>query len=253
MFDDGDLTDDGFLGGRVRILQPRKGYRAATDPVLLAASVVARAGQSVLELGCGVGVASLCLATRVPGLVLCGIERQADYAELARRNSAANRAPFDVIEGSVDSLPSELRARSFDHVIANPPYFRNGAGTRADDAGRDAALREQTPLAVWVDAALKRLRPDGWLTMINLAERLPDVLVALEGRAGSIAILPIAPRQGREASRVIVRARKGGGGGARLLAPFILHDGPQHLRDGDDYSTAARAVLRDGVAVSAFD
>ena len=51
----GDLTCDDFLGGRLSIWQPRDGYRAGVDPVLLAASVPARAGQSVLELGCGTG------------------------------------------------------------------------------------------------------------------------------------------------------------------------------------------------------
>lgn len=253
MGDDAELTDDGFLGGRIRIFQPRKGYRAATDPVFLAASVAAHSGQSVLELGCGVGVASLCLAARVPGLRLCGIERQADYAALACRNAVANGVPFEVIEGSIDSLPAKLRASSFDHVIANPPYYRSGAGTRADDVGREAALREETPLPVWVDVAMRRLAPGGWLSMINLAERLPDILVALDGRAGSLAILPIAPRHGRAASRVVVRARKGGGGAARLLAPLIVHDGPEHLRDGDDYSVLARAILRDGAAVPGFD
>jgi tRNA1Val (adenine37-N6)-methyltransferase len=46
-----ETTFDAFLGGRITLEQPTKGYRAGVDPVLLAASVPARAGQSVLELG----------------------------------------------------------------------------------------------------------------------------------------------------------------------------------------------------------
>lgn len=80
-----DTTDNGFLGGRLQLLQPRRGYRAGLDPVLLAASVAARPGQAVLELGCGVGTALLCLGARVPGLSLTGVELQPDYAALARR------------------------------------------------------------------------------------------------------------------------------------------------------------------------
>ncbi|MGB7270367.1 MAG: methyltransferase [Albidovulum sp.] len=253
MFEDSDLTCDRFLGGRLQILQPRAGYRAATDPVLLAAAVQARAGQSVLELGCGAGVASLCLATRVPGLLLCGVERQPAYADLARRNGAANGIALNVIEADLSALPAEIRAQSFDHVLANPPYFSAGEGTRAKDQGREAALREQTPLADWVTVALKRLRPDGWVTMIHLAERLPALLGALCGKAGSITILPVAAREGREASRVIVRARKGGRASARLLAPLVIHDGPAHQRDGDDYSAIAREILRDGAPIPGLD
>lgn len=252
MFDDADLTDDGFLGGRIRVLQPRIGYRAATDPVLLAAAVPARAGEAVLELGCGAGVASLCLAARVPGLRLAGVERQPAYAQLARRNAAANGVAFEVTEADLAALPAQLRAQSFDHVLANPPYFRTGNGTGAADQGREAAFREATPLAVWVEVALRRLRAEGWLTMIHLAERLPDLLTALQAKAGSIAVLPITARTGRPASRVIVRARKGGRGAMVLLSPFVLHDGAEHLQDGDDYSAAARAVLRDSGALSEF-
>ncbi len=236
------LTQDGFLGGRVMAWQPVAGYRAATDPVFLAAACPAVAGEAVLELGCGVGVAALCLGVRVPGVRVTGVERQADYAALARRNGV------DVVEADLGALPPDLRARSFDHVIANPPYFGTGNGTAARDAGREAALREETPLADWLAVARARLKPKGWLTLIHLAERLPDVLAGLGG-FGSIAVLPMAAREGRVASRVIVRARKGGRGPFTLLPPFLVHEGAEHPGDGDDYCATARAVLRDGAAL----
>ena len=247
-----DLTDDGFLGGRLRILQPRVGYRAATDPVMLAAAAPVGAGESVLELGCGVGVAGLCLLARVPGSAVEGIERQADYAALARRNADRNNLPMRVSDGDLARPPAALRARSFDHVIANPPYFRAGDGTMAGDPGREAAFREETPLAGWIDAGLRRLVPGGWLTLIHLTDRLGDILAGLGSRAGSIAILPVAPRTGRPAGRVIVRARKGAKAPLTLHAPFVLHEGTAHLRDGDDFTAAARAVLRDGAPLPGF-
>lgn len=245
---DQDLTDDGFLGGRLRILQPRGGYRAATDPVLLAAAVSARQAETVLDLGCGVGVASLCLAARVPGLVLTGVERQAAYADLARRNAARNGLAMTVVEADLAALPAELRS-SYDHVIANPPYYSPGAGTSARNPGREAALREETPLAVWIDTATRRLRPGGWLTLIQDAARFPDLVAALDDRLGSVTLLPVQPRDGREASRIILRARKGSRAAARLLAPLVLHHGPAHLADGDDFTPEVRAILRDGVAI----
>ncbi len=249
MFPDGALTRDLFLDGRLTILQPKDGYRAAMDPVLLAAAIPARAGDTVLELGCGAGVASLCLARRVPGMMMTGLEKQPAYADLARRNAACNGLALEVIEGDIAALPADLRDRSFDHVIANPPYFPTGSGTPARDIGRELAQREDLALADWVRIGLKRLRPGGRLTIIQATDRLPDLLCALGTGAGSTAVLPIAPRIGRPAGRVILQTRKGGRGAFRIGPAFILHHGAVHLKDGDNLTETARTVLRDAQAI----
>lgn len=242
----GDLTRDDFLGGRLHILQPARGYRAGIDPVLLAASVPARPGQAVLELGCGVGVAVLCLGRRVPKLRLTGLEMQPDYADLARRNAADNGLALDVVTGDVAAMPEPLRARRFEHVIANPPYFRPGARTPADDPGREAALSEQTPLAAWVEAAARRCTPGGYVSMIQTAERLPELLSAAARHLGSIEVLPLIPRPGRDARRVLLRARKGGRARFRLHDGWVLHDGPAHDGDRENYTAATASILRFG-------
>lgn len=228
------ITQDALLGGRVLLRQPARGYRAATDPVFLAAACPARPGQSVLDLGCGAGAAALCLAARVPGLTLHGLELQADYAALARANAAPAAAA--------------LRGLSFDHVVMNPPYF-DAADAPSPLADRDAARREATPLPVWIDAALRRLRQGGWLTLIHRAGRLPEILAALGDRAGDVAVRPLAARAGRAAGRVVVRARKDSRGPFRLCPPLVTHDGAAHVADGDDFSAEARAILRDAAAM----
>ncbi|MCA8868523.1 MAG: methyltransferase [Rhodobacteraceae bacterium] len=249
MFGEADLTLDGFLGGRLRILQPRHGYRAATDPVLLAAAVPARTGQSVLELGCGVGVASFCLGARVPGLALSGVEVQADYADLARRNAVANGMAFSVFDADLAALPSELKQQRFDHVILNPPYLLPHDGTSADNGGREQALREATPLAVWLDVATSRLLPGGYLSLIQLSQRLADILAGLDRRMGSIEIKPLTSRIGRSSDRLILRARKGGRAALKLHAPLILHEGSAHRRDGDSYNAELQGILRQSAAL----
>jgi tRNA1(Val) A37 N6-methylase TrmN6 len=242
-------TVDALLGGRVRLAQPACGYRAATDPVLLAAACPARPGESALDLGCGAGAAALCLAARVPGVDLSGLELQPAYAALARRNAAAQGVAMIVHEGDVGAPPPELKAQVFDHVIANPPFFEAGAPA-SPAADRDAARRDGAGgVALWIDAGLKRLKQGGWLTVIHRAERLPDMLAPLAGRAGSVAVLPLAAREGRDAKRVILKARKDRGGPFRLAAPLVLHAGPAHDRDADDFTEAARAILRDAAAL----
>ena len=238
-----ELTTDDFLGGRLRITQPARGYRAGADAVMLAAACPASPGETVLELGCGAGVASLCLARRVPGLTLTGLERQPDYAALARHNAAANALPLSVIEGDLAAPPPALRGASFDHVIMNPPFFLGG--TPAPDPGRAGARSEETPLSLWIDAALRRLKPKGWLTVIQRADRLDGLICGLQGRAGALTILPLAARRGAEAGRIILAARKGAGAPLRLLAPFVIHAAEYHQGDGEDLTPEAAAVLRD--------
>lgn len=249
VFRDDELSRDLFLGGRLVLLQPRRGYRAGVDPVLLAAAVPARSGQTVLELGCGGGAAILSLGARVPDLTLVGVELQPRYADLARRNAAQNGLDLKVVCGDLTELPPDLRQSQFDHVIANPPYFRAGAHAAAADPGRRTALGEATPLADWVAAAARRLAPRGYLHVIQRSDRLPDLIAGCAGRLGSIEVLPLSARDGRAPDLLILRARKGGRAAFRLHAPLILHEGAQHMRDAESYRAEIAQVLRDGAAL----
>lgn len=243
-FDDAELSCDAFLDGRIRLWQPRRGYRAATDPILLAAFVPARPGQRVLELGLGAGTAALCLAARVPGLALHGLELQPAYAELARRNAAANRLPLVVHEGDLARPPAALRAMAFDHVLANPP-FHDRRDPAAADPGRDTAHREAgLGLGDWIAAGLRRLVPGGRLVLVLRTARLGEALAGLAGRAGSVEILPIAAREGAPAQRLLLRARKGRAAPLTLYPPLTFHAGRAHAADGESYTAAAQAVLR---------
>lgn len=239
---------DGFLGGRLQIAQPVTGYRSGADAVMLAAACPASPGQQILELGCGAGVALLCLGLRVPDLRLAGLERQEVYADLARANSLSNGISLQIWHGDLTAPPADLVSRSFDHVIANPPYFTSG--TASPDQGRSGARHEDTPLAAWIDAGLRRLAPGGRLVTIQRADRLPDLLVALAGRAGDITVLPVAAREGRDAGRIIVGAKKGARGGSRLLSPLIMHAAMSHTDDRQDLTDQATGILRDTAQIN---
>ena len=227
------------------VSQPVRGYRSGTDTVLLAAACPATAGQRVLDLGCGAGVASFCLATRVTGLDLHGVEVQDDYAALAEANARTLGIALTVHRGDIAAPPASLRAIQVDHVIANPPYYEEQASIAPNDTGRDRAFREAAPLDIWVDCGLRRLVHGGWLTMVHRAERLPEILAALAGRAGNIAVKPLTGRSGQPATRVILRARKGAHGIFRLYPPLVMHSGEHHQQDGEALAPAAERILRD--------
>lgn len=233
-------TEDALLGGRVRLVQPRRGYRAAIDPVLLAAAVGANAGESVLDVGCGTGAAALCLAARCAEVTVVGLERDPDVAELARAGIASSglEGRVRVVAGDIVRPPAELRRQSFQWVMSNPPYLDARRARVPDEAGRRAARVESVPLDAWIAACLARLAPGGRLVLIHRADRLADLLASLAGRAGEIVVLPLWPRPGAAAIRVLLRARKASRAPGRLLPGLVLHQ-------PDGRSTeAARAVLR---------
>ena len=196
-------SDDRLLDGRVCLRQPLAGYRAAIDPVLLAAAVPARPGDRVLELGCGVGAAALCLLTRQPDLAVTGLELQPGLAALARHNAEVNglsagSAPgsaaggLTVVEGDVAAPPKTLGS-GYDRVLLNPP-FQPSAVEASPLASKDLANREgRAPLTVWLELGLRRLKQGGTVTLIHRAERLNAILAGLDGFAGDLRVLPLWP------------------------------------------------------------
>ena len=248
-----ETRDDAFLGGRLVIRQPVRGYRAGADPVFLAAAVAAKPGERVLELDCGVGTALLCLGARVAGLDLTGVERQGDLADLARGNAETAGIGARIVTGDLGELPPEIAGESFDQVMFNPPFFDRGAGSASPDQGRETGRGAAETLNFWIDTALRRLRPGGGLTLIHRIEHLPATLAGLGERAGNIRVLPLQPRRLKPAKLFLLTAKKGSKGGFGLLPPLVLHEGDAHVKDGDSYTRAASDVLRQGVALALAD
>jgi len=241
------VSDDALLGGRVKLLQPTEGYRVAIDPVLLAAAVPAMAGDAVLDIGCGVGAAALCLAARVAGCRVTGIEMQRELVRLAGENATRNGVAdrVAVMAGDIRNPPPRLEPRSFAHVMANPPYMEAEAASPSPlPAKATATVEGEADLAAWVRFALAMARPRGSVTFIHRADRLEHLLAQFAGRAGGIVVLPLWPGAGKPAKRVIVHARKDIATPTRLLPGLVLHEA-----DGR-FTREADAVLREGKVIS---
>ncbi len=238
-----DWSEDTLLGGRLRLRQPAQGYRVAIDPILLAAAVPAVATDTVLDIGCGVGAAALCLAARVPECRITGIEAQMALVRLAVENIALNNFEGRVraMGGDILRPPPRLEPGSFTQVMANPPYLEEGAGTPSPHSGKALAQIEGVAnLAYWVRFALSMTRPRGGITFIHRADRLDALLAQFTGRAGAITVLPLWPTYGTPAKRVIVHARKDIASPTRLLPGLVLHGIDGH------YTKPAEAILRHG-------
>jgi tRNA1(Val) A37 N6-methylase TrmN6 len=225
-----EFTEDAFLGGQLRLRQPRSGHRAGHDAMLLAAGTLARPGDRVVDFGAGVGAAGLAVARRVAGIELVLVEIDPGLAGLARENAVSNAIAADVIVLDVTAQPSAFGAvglgpDTVDVALMNPP-FNDRARHRAspDKARAMAHVAKNATLENWVGAARKTLRSGGVLTLIWRADGLAEVLAALDRGFGSLAILPVHGSAKLPAIRLLVRAIKGGRAPTQIHAALVLND-----------------------------
>ncbi len=250
MADDEGLTDDAFLGGRLNILQPRRGFRAGIDSVFLAAAVPARPGQRVFEAGTGPGVAALCLAARVPDLRIHGVEHDAAAARLAQENASRNRLRENlrITCADVRKVPGAglagLAQNSFHHAFANPPYFASGRVVPPASPRRAVAhvFAAEDGIDAWLRALTAMVAHRGTVSVIHPASALEPLLTAFCRRLGDVRAAPLFPRAGAPASRVIVQGVKGSRAPLALLPGIVLH------RADGGFTAEAEAVLRHGSA-----
>jgi tRNA1(Val) A37 N6-methylase TrmN6 len=246
-----DLTDDGVLGGRLRILQPRVGHRAGHDAILLAAATAAHANEHAVDFGSGVGTAGLALATRVAGLSVTLIDVDPELVALATQNAARNgladrvsAVALDVTAPARAMMEAGLAPASCDHVLMNPPFHDAQRQHVSPEARRSRAhVGSPDLLGEWIAAARRILRPSGSVTLIFSASGIADVLGAFGAGFGAVAILPIYPKPAASAIRILVRAVKGS------RAPHAIRPG-LWLNDADGRPSAeAQAVLRGGTTL----
>ncbi|MSP30825.1 MAG: methyltransferase domain-containing protein [Acetobacteraceae bacterium] len=236
-----EITENTLLNGRLRYRQPRLGFRSGIEPIFLAATIPARAGERVLEAGSGAGATLLCLAARVPGITALGIEINPDLVALATSNGAISPlADLHFIAGDITAGPE---IGLFHHACANPPYHTSGSTPSPLPARAQAKLAAAGLFAAWIVALASRLRPRGTLSLIVPAAAVPACLEAFRAaRCGSVILLPLWPRAGRVAKLVLLRAVRGGRGVFQLLPGLILHD-------AHGFTPAAQAILRDAAAL----
>lgn len=250
-----DTTVDVFLGGKLSVEQPAKGFRAGLDAVLLAASVEIEGAAPVrfLDAGAGVGTAGLCLAARCPraqGVLVEVAPRLARLAEAnVERNGLGDR--MRVVESDLTGRAQDLEAAgiaaaSFDVVIANPPYLEEGRHRLPkDDVAAGAFGMASGSLEAWLRFMARVAAGDARMAMIHRADALGDVVAAIGARFGGLRVLPIYPRLGEPAHRIIVSGRKGSRAPLLILPGLVLH-GP-----GNAFLPEVQAVLRDGAALVA--
>ena len=238
-----ETSTDRILGNRLQLMQPADGYRAAIDPVLLAAAVPAKAGERVLDLGCGVGTAGLCLLARVPGISLTGLDLQPTLIALATRNAAANGLSGSTFFQCGDLLC--FKDGNFDHVLVNPPYLaREKASISPNPVKALANVEGNAKLVDWVACAINAAKPGGSVTFIHRADREEELRAAMSVGLGDLRLVRFLPRIDAAPKRIILTGRKGAAPGCEASAPWVLHGA-----DGS-FTPQTEAILRDAAALN---
>ena len=241
---------DYILGGRLSLCQPKEGFRAGIEPIILAAAVPSSASGQVLELGCGVGTATLCYASRVADSSVIGVEKQSELAKLASDNVSKNHFNdrIRIINEDIIRLHKTLAPCSFYHVMANPPFVEaERADPKMHPLRWGSHVEGSAKLADWVSVARKLLKPKGTFTVIYDTGRIDDLIALLKVGFGGITMFPLWPsvrEKGQDAKRVLVQARKGVKSPARIAHGLVLHD------INGSFTVAAANILERGSALS---
>lgn len=241
-----DSPEIHVLDHKVRLYQAAGGFRTSLDSVFLASACRAGPGDRVLDMGCGVGGASFCLLWRVPACHVTGVDIQQSHVDLANANIALNDGAVARAEFTCADIRTYAPGARFDHVICNPPYLDAGTYTQSAAPERATALghgEEGMDVKDWIDAGFNALKSGGSLTMIHRADFTDKIIQGMGKRFGAVEIIPLYPRMGEDAKRVIIRAIKDRKTPAKLRAGIILHEA-----DGA-YTKEADSILRDGSAI----
>ncbi|HEY1095726.1 MAG TPA: methyltransferase domain-containing protein [Alphaproteobacteria bacterium] len=241
-------TSDSLYGGQLVLKQPRHGYRFGTDAMLLAAAIQPQDDQQLLELGCGVGAASLALAWRAQqsgvNCFVTGIELQQELYSLAQENMTQSGLAVRALHGDITDKNFLHALGRFDQVFCNPPYHPEGCSSPAGNMIKTTAHVEvEDGLKDWLQAANRFLKPKGIFTMIHRADRLSEILPLCEKFLGAIEIIPFWPKDGEPAKRIIIRGKKSS------KKPLTLHQGViMHGADGN-YTAVAKGLVNQGAGL----
>jgi len=246
----GATTCDAWLGGRLSLVQPRRGHRAGTDAALLAAAMSISEGR-LADVGAGVGAVGLAILARAPRVTADLVEIDPEFALLAAANAegAGLAARTRVLRLDVCDARARREAGladgEADAVVSNPPFFdaRAVRVSPREERARAHVFSGAAPLTGWIRACLAILRPGGRFVMIHRPDALAAILAAAEKRLGALALLSVHPRADALAHRLLVAGVKGSKAPLRVAPPLVLHAADGLLTDEADAIHRGEALV----------
>lgn len=228
-----EITKDSILNGAISLYQPKRGYRIAIDPIILASAIKIKEDQTILDVGCGVGTISLILKYLDKSQKITSIDIDPFMTDLCKKNSEINNLPLNIINHGIDF--DILKGKNFDCVVTNPPFYNLGSFRSSEK--KLTANFETISIENWISFCIKRLRNQGIFYIIHIPEKLNSILVAFGDSVGKIEIVPIYSHSNQCAKRIIVKCKKGSKEPLKILPGIISH------QENNEYSDTLKSIL----------
>ncbi|MCR5224774.1 MAG: methyltransferase [Alphaproteobacteria bacterium] len=230
-----EFTQDYILNGKIKLLQPKNGYRVAIDPILLAACVHVKPNQKILDAGCGVGAISLILKNKEPSAQITAIDLDEEMCRLCKQNAELNSCDINVINCNVEDVRAFTQREDFDQIVTNPPFFKKEASRISGK--KQLANFETIELGKWITFCIKKLKNGGIFSIVHNASRTGDILQSVMPSLGDITIVPIYSKLDTDAKRVIVTGKKGRKSDMKIAHGIVVHE------DDGSYTDAMKKIL----------
>ncbi len=221
-----------LFNGKLKLYQPKHGYRVAIDPVLLAASVPKEKfiNSRILDMGCGIGTIGFCLLSRFKAEIT-GIDIQPELIEIAKQNTK-QAGDIKFISGDISTYNAD---NPYDAIVMNPPYMHDGTLAKTTNKRLANAETEDIKFIDWAESAANNLNKGSYLFLIHRADRLDNILKDLQtAEFGSFTVFPLWPKKDVPAKRVIIIARKQKYAPLKLLSGLTLHKNQSYTKEAQE-------------------
>lgn len=213
-----------------QLIQKPKGFCFGIDAVLLSDFAKVRKGQKVLDLCTGSGVIPILLAAKTEGSQFCGLELQAEYADMAKRSVELNHLEekVNIVCGDVKDIKELFSTASFQVVTANPPYMTEHHGLKNFYEPKTIARHEVAlSLRDVIAAASYALPQNGSFFMIHKPFRLAEIFkVMKEYHLEPKRMRLVHPYVDKEPTMVLMEGLKGGRERITIEPPLIVYKEP---------------------------
>ena len=224
----GERIDD-LQYKNLKIIQNKDWFCFGLDSILLSDfGKTIKNNSVVLDLGTGNGILGLLLCAKTNLKKIIGVEIQKEVWDLARRNIEYNHLEkrFEVVNENIKNLSNIYKEESFDAIVTNPPYMKNGSGLKNESELQLIARHEvECDLCDVITVSYKMLKDKGSFYMVHRANRICDILYLMRKYKIEPKIIRfVQPGINKEPNLVLIKGIKNAGEFLKVEKNLIIYD-----------------------------
>ena len=210
------------------LYQPQNGYCYNSDTHFLYNFICENLKQfknikgELLDIGSGSGVLGLLIARDFEKLNLNQCEIQPIFQFLSQKNSQTNGIENNLFKGNLLNLDFN---KQFEYIISNPPFYNSDVIKSQNESLKIARYNDDLPLDKFVSKVSKLLKPSGKFFFCYDVKQITDIVIALKDAKLNIESMQfLHPKSSKEASLVMIYARKNSKSKLKVLSPLVMFD-----------------------------